>query len=107
MWLFTDRSTLQVTTRLRHIVDLKKRAGWVQDGQKKKPALAKEMFFPVGAFGHPTPVHPNMVVGTDLMCPWRLSETYVCMYVRMGSIASVVRPSNILYDLTNSKTQSF
>ena len=50
MWLFTDRSTLQVTTRLRHIVDLKKRAGWVQDGQKKKPALAKEMFFPVGAF---------------------------------------------------------
>jgi hypothetical protein len=37
----------EVSTRLRHIVDLKKRAGWVQDGQKKKPVLTKEMFFPI------------------------------------------------------------
>ena len=86
MCLFTDQSTLQVTTRLRHIVDLKKRAGWVQDGQKKKPALAKEMFFPVSACWSLRNIHfqyfstwSTVVIQCVLEIP--VKPTYVCMYV--------------------------
>ena len=44
--LFTP-SQCQYTVRVTHVVESKKRNGWVQDSQKRKVQVTKDNFFPV------------------------------------------------------------